>query len=714
MDQLQHCWACTKLTLLVMVLTCLAAHGQKWQWVNNIRSPNNMGGEAMAVDPDGNVIVTGLFVGQITIGSQVLIDTDGQGDIFIIKYNPQGQVLWANQVRTPHGAYSMYLSTDESGNIYLGGPFTEQVSFGSTTLNIGSGASALFISRFNADGVFAWAVQCGSPADDNETIGGFIYHQGSVFVAGSFRGPFLFPGGGVMSGTAGSDNFFLMKLNSLTGSATFGRTIGHTCAPGSATFQLTGNCLSIDANNNLYFAGNFTHCVSLGYEPVSSISMNPPNALYNAFLAKYNLSGEILWAAPITTNAGTIFVAQVALDKDDHPYVTGSYSTDIQLSPQINFNRSNTQPYSFLARYDPTGAPLWMREITAIDPAPQIAINACGVFITGSISLPNTGVDGFPPIPPCDVYVAKYSYDNDPQWVALADGEGVTHGDVGKSIAVTESGQVYAGGFTGATMTFLGTSITVTGGLSNNLVDSFFIASIQDDSSSAINLRADADRTVLCEGQHTQLRATPGQTNYAWEKDGAALPDQTYFIEIAAPGHYTVSVMGAGCYGRSSASIDITAVAYPVLELLGADTTLCPARSIEIGARAEDDVDYMWSDGVTGARRNIDQPASYHLSASRSGCRTEGDMLVQPNTPLFVPNVITPGNDEKNECFIIKNISGQAWLRVFDRWGKRVFNASPYVNDWNGEGLGTGVYFYTLQHADGCETTYKGSIHLIR
>ncbi|MEZ4720793.1 MAG: choice-of-anchor L domain-containing protein [Flavobacteriales bacterium] len=65
---------------------------------------------------------------------------------------------------------------------------------------------------------------------------------------------------------------------------------------------------------------------------------------------------------------------------------------------------------------------------------------------------------------------------------------------------------------------------------------------------------------------------------------------------------------------------------------------------------------------------------------------------------LFIPNVITPNGDGKNDAFIIKNIEafGDAHLRIYNRWGTKVLDVQPYLNDWEPNDISAGTYFYIL------------------
>lgn len=76
---------------------------------------------------------------------------------------------------------------------------------------------------------------------------------------------------------------------------------------------------------------------------------------------------------------------------------------------------------------------------------------------------------------------------------------------------------------------------------------------------------------------------------------------------------------------------------------------------------------------------------------------------------FFIPNVITPNGDGKNDDFVIvglelfKNVE----LRVFNRSGYEVYRADNYRNDWNGKGLSDGTYFYYIKIED-----EKGQTHI--
>ena len=84
---------------------------------------------------------------------------------------------------------------------------------------------------------------------------------------------------------------------------------------------------------------------------------------------------------------------------------------------------------------------------------------------------------------------------------------------------------------------------------------------------------------------------------------------------------------------------------------------------------------------------------------------------------LFIPSVITPNGDGKNDYFKISEIIGQVELIIFNRWGNEEYTNDNYLNDWDGrnnkgEELPNDTYFYILKFENG--KIKKGSVLIKR
>jgi gliding motility-associated-like protein len=84
---------------------------------------------------------------------------------------------------------------------------------------------------------------------------------------------------------------------------------------------------------------------------------------------------------------------------------------------------------------------------------------------------------------------------------------------------------------------------------------------------------------------------------------------------------------------------------------------------------------------------------------------------------VFVPSVITPNGDGKNDNFKISEFSGKIELIIFNRWGNEEYTNANYLNDWDGRNnkgaaLPGDTYFYILKFENG--KIKKGSVLIKR
>lgn len=86
---------------------------------------------------------------------------------------------------------------------------------------------------------------------------------------------------------------------------------------------------------------------------------------------------------------------------------------------------------------------------------------------------------------------------------------------------------------------------------------------------------------------------------------------------------------------------------------------------------------------------------------------------------VMIPNVITPNGDGKNDVLQIDGLElyTENNLSIFNRWGNEVYRSNgAYKNDWNGNGLNEGTYYYLLKikAKDGSTRSTTGWITLIK
>lgn len=121
-----------------------------------------------------------------------------------------------------------------------------------------------------------------------------------------------------------------------------------------------------------------------------------------------------------------------------------------------------------------------------------------------------------------------------------------------------------------------------------------------------------------------------------------------------------------------------------------------------------------------------EQLISIDLINQANGCIAKDSVVVKVIHRLLIPSAVSANTDGFNDLFLIKALENydETSLVIFNRWGNSVFEASPYLNDWEGqsntntltgEKVVDGTYFYILKLIkDEEEFIFKGSIELRR
>jgi gliding motility-associated-like protein len=114
---------------------------------------------------------------------------------------------------------------------------------------------------------------------------------------------------------------------------------------------------------------------------------------------------------------------------------------------------------------------------------------------------------------------------------------------------------------------------------------------------------------------------------------------------------------------------------------------------------------------------NTKEAISYNVTLTAKSnhpqCSAEVTKTITISKPLFIPNLMTPNGDRKNDIFEIQGISDECWkLTIFNRWGSIVYQKENYQNNFEGTNLEEGTYYYQLENGNK-DREYKGWLQLI-
>jgi gliding motility-associated-like protein len=93
---------------------------------------------------------------------------------------------------------------------------------------------------------------------------------------------------------------------------------------------------------------------------------------------------------------------------------------------------------------------------------------------------------------------------------------------------------------------------------------------------------------------------------------------------------------------------------------------------------------------------------------------------VENNCPIMASNIFTPNGDGVNDFFVLENLElfPNTGLKVYDRWGRLVYENNNYLNDWSPkqDEASDGTYFWvaTLSEPDVEGSTLNGYITITR
>ncbi len=108
----------------------------------------------MAAGPEGNIFVAGFTSSGLDGNHQ------GGDDAFVAKFNTDGELVWIRQIGTPKREIGFAVTVDGAGNCYLGGATAGSMD------GEASGGLDLFIAKFDPDGEQLWVKQHGSSEQD--------------------------------------------------------------------------------------------------------------------------------------------------------------------------------------------------------------------------------------------------------------------------------------------------------------------------------------------------------------------------------------------------------------------------------------------------------------------------------------------------------------------------------------------------------------------
>jgi uncharacterized delta-60 repeat protein len=350
-------------------------------WTNRYNGPGNGSDQAsaMAVDTNGNVFVTGYSYGN-----------SSSSDYATIKYSDAGVALWTNRYNGPGNSsdQASAMAVDTSGNVFVTG-----YSYGS------SGNDDYTTIRYSNAGVALWTNRYNGPANIRDQANAIaVDTNGNVFITG------------YSYGTNGYSDYATIKYSNAGVALWTNRYNG----PGNDD---EAKAVAIDLNGNVFVTGQ----------------SQSGEGSYDYATIRYSNDGIPLWTNRLNEPGDSANVPQaVAVDRNGNMFVGGS-----------SRGQSSGDDY-LLIKYSVEGLPLWTNRYNgfghgASDSAQAIAVDGSGdVLVTGGIRNDQSS----------SLYATiKYSGAGVLLWTNIYYNGSSYPNDVAQAIAVDGSGNVFVTGY---------------------------------------------------------------------------------------------------------------------------------------------------------------------------------------------------------------------------------------------------------------------------
>ncbi len=302
--------------------------------------------EALALDPSGNVVITGRSEG-----------AGGESDYTTVKYGPDGRELWIARYDGPGNGSDVpqAVASDAAGNVYVTG----------SSQGLGTGSDFATV-KYDAAGSVLWVARYSGPYEGADEAAAIVVDpSGAIYVTGRSQ----------MDSVRGLD-ILTVKYDSQ------GNLLWTALYDGANRERYdvldTAAAMALDAGGSLYVTGSSEGEV---------VGLSPPVSTSDFVTLKYDPQGDLLWSARYSAPG---------LSFDE------SYSLAVNAAEEVYVAGRSVLPSTgsdfVTVKYDAEGQQIWAArhgEANALfdNPAALVLDAAGNVYVLGTSESPRGDLD---------------------------------------------------------------------------------------------------------------------------------------------------------------------------------------------------------------------------------------------------------------------------------------------------------------------------------
>ncbi|HEV3340074.1 MAG TPA: Ig-like domain-containing protein [Pirellulales bacterium] len=297
-------------------------------WATTVVSNAVTENVGLAVDGPGNAFVVGGFTKSVTVATSpaTTLTSVGGDDVFVVKYTPDGAAKWAESFGGSGDDVADSAAVDPQGNPVITGVYGKNITFGSTTLPIGTGVWEDFVVKLNgASGSVAWADALASSSTSGPIGGGDIHPnsriavdaQGNVYSTGPFEGTIQLDPTGGTDALSGTNATFISKLDA-NGNFVWGKRFDTA----NGGYDIEGLGIALDSGGDVFTTGTFAQTINFNPNGSPAENLTSSFPLYDIFLSELTTNGGFV-SAQHFGGGGESDGTAVSVDAKGNVYATG-------------------------------------------------------------------------------------------------------------------------------------------------------------------------------------------------------------------------------------------------------------------------------------------------------------------------------------------------------------------------------------------------------
>jgi Secretion system C-terminal sorting domain/Beta-propeller repeat len=315
------------------------------QWGRSFGGRLDESGLGITKDNNGNVILCGYVNSDtISFGSTTWYNISNSPlQSVVLKMDALGNPTW---VRLPDTAtqgnnIARGITTDNNGNIYITGEFSNNVWFPNNAPLFSAGGSDVYVTKYSTAGSPLWSKRYGSTGTEGG-IGIKSDMSNNIYITGNYTSPTVtFGTTTALVNTAsggGSSDLFVVKIDANGG------PIWATSGGGAYDDYATGICT--DNSGNVAISANYgSQDISFGTTTILNTGY-PGN--YDLCVAQFNGSGTLNFVKAAGVTTFNDYCAAIATDISGNIYATGSFFNTFTNFGNLSITNSNPLFYSEL------------------------------------------------------------------------------------------------------------------------------------------------------------------------------------------------------------------------------------------------------------------------------------------------------------------------------------------------------------------------------